>query len=265
MRINNADYIEYLLLRIALWWLKPFCTPETRKGLSLRLTHTEQQALHSVLALCKQLQNDFTEIPMFDLGSGRRTTTLDTGTFAKPQTRSISDFLKKASVRHAWGVLLFRLTRVKQPERVLELGTNLGVSGAYILQALKLNVAPNNKQLITIEGSPHLSERAEEHLSAQASNVNTRVVTGAFQSVLPTILAENDLFDLVFLDGHHEFEATLRYFELIAPHLRSGAWVVFDDLEPWSPTVRKAFREIQKRYPQAPITDLLKMGILVWP
>jgi len=234
-------------------------------GLSLRLTHTEKQALHPVLALRKQLQNDFTEIPMFDLGSGRRTTTLDTGIFTKPQTRSISDFLKKASIRHGWGVLLFRLTRTKQPESVLELGTNLGVSGAYILQALKLNIVPNKKQFITIEGSPHLSERATEHLSAQDPNITTRVVTGAFQDVLPVILPESGPFDLVFLDGHHEFEATLRYFELIAPHLRSGAWVVFDDLEPWSPTVRKAFREIQKRYPQAPITDLLKMGILVWP
>ena len=264
MRTTLADQLEYQFMRLGVALLAPFGASEARQALHLKLSAQEKQGLEPVRALREQLQHDHTEIPVLDFGSWRRKTTMDVAPFAKPPTRIISEIFGTASARHPWGVLLYQLTKAKQPQTILELGTNLGVSGAYIVQAMQQNPHPN-KRLITLEGNPHLSERAARHLAEMKTDVQIDVVTGIFQDTLPDVLSQFGPFELVFLDGHHEREATLRYFDLIAPHLRSGAWVVFDDLEPWSPTVRGAFREIKRRYPQAPTTDLVKFGILIWP
>lgn len=264
MLARLADFLEYQTIRLGLSLLAPFRLAALRPALRLHFNHTEKQAFDPIFALRARLKEDHTEIPMPDFGSGRRKTTLDTGSFAKPQTRVISEIFAKASARHAWGSLLYQLTQVKQAQTILELGTNLGVSGAYILQALKQSPHPN-KCLVTLEGNPHLAERARHHLAGFAQGVHVEVVTGTFKDSLPDVLHKFGPFDLVFLDGHHERMATLHYFDQIAPYLRSGAWVIFDDLEPWSPTVRGAFQEIQGRYPQTQSADLVKFGILVWP
>lgn len=264
MTAKIADLIEFNLLRMALWGLIPFCASEVRPALWMRSSKRAKNQLAPVWKLRGDLREDVSGIPMPDFGSGRRKTTLDTGTFAKPPTRIVSEIFQKASTRHAWGMLLYHLIKEKQPKTVLELGTNLGVSGAYIVQAMQEN-RDRHKRLITLEGNPSLSERAEKHLAALCGEVDVKVITGMFMDTLPTVLSKWGPFDMVFLDGHHERNATLRYFDLISPHLESGAWVVFDDLEPWSPTVRGAFRDIRSRYPKAKTADLVKLGVLIWP
>ncbi|HEX7116836.1 MAG TPA: class I SAM-dependent methyltransferase [Steroidobacter sp.] len=54
--------------------------------------------------------------------------------------------------------------------------------------------------------------------------------SGRFDDVLPGVLSEMGSVDYVFIDGHHEEEATNRYFELVRPYLSDIAVVVFDDI-----------------------------------
>ena len=69
----------------------------------------------------------------------------------------LSEIYKSASTAKTWGELIFKIIRDFKPEKCLELGTSLGISGAYQISALKLN---GFGELITIEGSPHLAEIA---------------------------------------------------------------------------------------------------------
>lgn len=203
---------------------------------------------------------DPTRVAMQDFGAGSRTHQGD----AKPHTRTIAEIYRTAAATPAWADVLFRLVRVLRPARVLELGTNLGISGAHVQAALALSEveAGTAGHLVSIEGDPTLADMARAHLfDIQAPSQPTTVVTGRFDDVLPDVLDTHGPFDLVFLDGHHEEAATLRYFGRIAPHLAPGACVVFDDIEPGQP-VRRAWTALCAAHPDAERADLLKLGLL---
>jgi predicted O-methyltransferase YrrM len=93
--------------------------------------------------------------------------------------------------------------------------------------------------LWTIEGSPQVAAIADETLRTLNFASRASVIRGPFhQKLLPTIVERR--FDLVFVDGHHDGAATLRYFEQIKPRLQRGAIVIFDDIE-WSDDMRRAW------------------------
>ncbi len=76
-------------------------------------------------------------------------------------------------------------------DNVLELGTNTGMSGSYILSARR---APH---LTTVEGSPDLCAVAEHALKEH----------DLFDDALDALAAEGKRFDAVFIDGQHEERA----------------------------------------------------------
>jgi predicted O-methyltransferase YrrM len=136
-------------------------------------------------------------------------------------------------------LLLFRLVREFKPTRCLELGTNLGVSAAYQAAALELN---GGGALDTLEGSRILAGLAQRHLAELELAV--RVHRGRFQDLLPGLLPRLEPLDYVFVDGHHDQQATIGYFAQLYPHLTPGALVVFDDIA-WSEGMAEAWRVIQ--------------------
>ncbi|MEL6705587.1 MAG: class I SAM-dependent methyltransferase [Bacteroidota bacterium] len=229
-----------------------------RRTLSAR----EEAVQAPIVRLRSVLAADSTPVAVRDYGAGTRARVL--GTEAKPESRPIAEIYDKAAASPAWGSVLFRLARALRPRRVLELGTNLGVSAGHLQTALALNEIEAGIQgyLVSIEGDPTLATMARAHLAGiQSPSQPTTVVTGRFDEALPMVLQAHGPFDLVFLDGHHEEAATVRYWHQIAPHLAPGACVVFDDIEPGH-DVRRAWRSICAAHPSAERVDLLKLGVL---
>jgi len=175
--------------------------------------------------------------------------------------RSVRSIHSKSSVPHRWGVFLFRIARALAPRNVLELGTNLGVSGTYLRSALDMN--EGKSLLVTIEGDPSLAAIAGKTIRS-LSHGETVVLTGRFQDQLPAALERLGSVNMAFLDGHHEYDATLRYFEMIRPYLAPDACVVFDDVYLWSRPVRRAWKQVVFRNPSAIAVDLAKLGILLF-
>ena len=68
---------------------------------------------------------------------------------------------KKGSKHYFWSLLLFKLIREFKPLNSVELGTCLGISGAYQAAAQKLN---KSGRLITLEGAKSLASLAEKNL-----------------------------------------------------------------------------------------------------
>jgi len=87
------------------------------------------------------------------------------------------------------------------------------------------------------------------------------VVPGRFRDSLETVLEANELFDYVFIDGHHDEKATVEYFELIRPRLSVGALLVFDDIA-WSAGMTRAWRTIREHPRISYSSDLISMGIV---
>ena len=155
-----------------------------------------------------------------------------------------------------WALLLFKLIRAVQPELAVELGTCIGISAAYQAAAMQLN---GKGGLISIEGASEIAVLAEKNFQALGLK-NGKVLCGTFKEVLPEIFAYSSALDYVFIDGHHDEQATVDYFELLLPHLSPGALLVFDDIS-WSGGMRKAWDKISKHPAVLFSIDLKMLGI----
>jgi predicted O-methyltransferase YrrM len=170
--------------------------------------------------------------------------------------RTVGEVCRSSSKPPKWSYFLFRLVRELAPETCLELGTCLGISGAYIAAAMQLN---GKGRLITIEGSDALAERAKANF-AELGCTTVETVTGRFQDALPAVLGKTGAIDIVFIDGHHDGPATLRYFETIAPSLRDDAVVIFDDIA-WSKEMHDAWKSLRAHRRVRFSIDMFDMGL----
>lgn len=189
-------------------------------------------------AMREALLADEREIVVMDYGAGSSGANLTEDEMARGarKQRTIAQACAVSKPRR-WALLLFHLARHLRPNVCIELGTCVGMSAAYQAAALQLN---GRGRLITLEGAPELADLASSNLQ-QLGLSNARVVTGRFQDTLAGVLAEEAPVDMVFIDGHHDEEATLRYFQQVRPHLSTpGALVIFDDIN-WSSGMRRAW------------------------
>ncbi len=184
------------------------------------------------------------EIEDFGAGSG-------TGATNK---RSIGSIAKNAAKPKKLGQLLFRLVLHFQPKNILELGTSLGMTTAY------LAAAKSTAQVVTIEGSEAIAKEASYHFFNLGLN-NIRQVTGNFDVVLAPVLAQMQQVDFAFLDGNHRYDPTVQYFQQLLPHIHNETVLIFDDIH-WSEEMEQAWEKI-KEHPQVRLTiDLFFIGLV---
>jgi predicted O-methyltransferase YrrM len=155
------------------------------------------------------------------------------------RTMSVSE-LAAASSDSVWGEFLYFITRASKPKAVLELGSCVGISAGYISAALEMN---DRGHLWTLEGSPESARLAGETLQTLERADRGTVVVGRFDDTLQECLANNGPFDLAFIDGHHDGEATVRYFDQIKQYAAPDAILIFDDVH-FSPSMEAAWQAI---------------------
>ena len=155
-------------------------------------------------------------------------------------------------------LVLFKLIRNLEPLSCLELGTSLGISGAYQAAALSLN---RRGQITTIEGDPVLASMAEKAFVELALQ-NIKVVTGRFQDTLDEVLQQNGPVDFAFIDGHHEENATISYYERVLESASDNPVFVFDDIR-WSDGMRRAWSRLQSDRRTNLCIDMGSMGLCV--
>jgi predicted O-methyltransferase YrrM len=154
-------------------------------------------------------------------------------------------------------LLLYHLVREFKPQLVVELGTNVGISAAY--QAMALSKNRNGGRLVTFEASPYRLRHARV-LHATLGLANVSYIQGLFSDTLPSALAELGHVELAYIDGHHQYQPTLDYFEALWQHSRDGAMFVFDDIR-WSSGMLNAWTELRTDPRLGLTADLGSMGI----
>jgi predicted O-methyltransferase YrrM len=157
-----------------------------------------------------------------------------------------------------WCRALYYLTRLHKPTAVLELGTCVGISGAYIAAALRANDKGN---LWTLEGSPPSAELANETFDRLGLANYATVEVGPFSTTFDRTIEAMPSVDLAFIDGHHDGTATLGYFERLVSKLSDGSIVAFDDIN-YSPSMEDAWERIKKILGTAANLRIQRRGIV---
>jgi len=179
----------------------------------------------------------------------------DPGRENLPTTRSIGSIARQSATNPKSGKILFNLVKHVKPEHVLELGTSLGISGLYLSCALRAG------KLVTVEGVPQIASLAEQHF--KDFNANATVISSTFESALRQFQTDHNRFDLVYLDGHHQKDATLSYFSQIKQILAPNAICVLDDIY-WSKGMEEAWSILKKDKDVDISIDLFHYGILIF-
>jgi predicted O-methyltransferase YrrM len=110
--------------------------------------------------------------------------------------------------------------RATGARKVLEIGMAIGYAVVHLLRGMGAD-----GQVVTIEPSEEMIERAGEYFQRAGMSERVRVERGYALEVIPTL---EDEFDLIYLDAiKEEYED---YLELSLPLLRTGGIVVADNL-----------------------------------
>jgi predicted O-methyltransferase YrrM len=172
-------------------------------------------------------------------------------------TRStVGEVTRRASVSPLRAALLFHLVRAVGARRCLELGTCVGISGAYVAAAMQLG---GGGRLDSLEGHADRAAVARDswrRLGLEGANV----VVGRFHQTLPRALA-GPAYDLVFVDGDHDGHATVGYVTAIREASRPGTVLVLDDID-WSRDMRAAWSQLRTGLTGSLLCDLGRVGLI---
>ena len=181
-----------------------------------------------------------------DMGAGSRV-------FNSNQ-RKIKDIVKHSTQKPKYAQLLFKLVNYYQPNTILELGTSLGLTTAYLAKARK------KAKVYTFEGSPEIGKVAKNTFKSLLVE-NAELVQGDFNETLSETLPKIDVLDFAFFDGNHQKKPTLDYFNKCLEKANEHSVFVFDDIH-WSDEMTEAWEAI-KTHPEVTLTvDIFKFGIV---
>ena len=184
-------------------------------------------------------------IEIEDLGAGSKN--------LQHHQRQISHIAKNAGITKKRGRLLGRLAVYLGCKNILEIGTSLGIATASLALS-----NPKNK-ITTLEGCRNTAAEAKENFK-KINLQNINLVIGNFDNTLPGVL-KNNTYDLIFFDGNHQKEATLKYFSQCLEHVHNDSVFIFDDIY-WSKGMQEAW-QIIKTHPKVTISiDTFQWGLV---
>jgi len=236
--------------RLGAWW-RYIRRAKTRYGLHSPFVYAltdkclydkqKYPAYDRLKAYRRMLRKDPTPLPPGNWGAG---TSAPGGMRVKDLARRAASPLKQAK-------LWYRLARYSDARRVLELGTHLGMG------TLAWSLGTRG-EVVSVEGDPARADYARKKLK-EFGITNARIVHDSFDRFL-----ENDRgpWDIVFIDGDHTYEATLRYFRRLKESAGPDTLLIFHDIH-WSPEMERAWTEIVADPDMHVTVDLFCCG-LVW-
>ncbi len=186
-------------------------------------------------------------VQLQSLGAPSRTTTRS--------YRSAGSLVAGNAIPRRAGELLFRLALWVRPTRIIEFGTNAGISTLY------LHGADTRTPLFTVEGNPEVAALARETFRRAGASPALRPAVDTFAEWLahhPKAAAGRLLF---FLDGDHRYAPTLAYVDRMLEGCTEESVLVIADIH-WSAGMEKAWNELKQRPRVTASVDTYHFGIL---
>lgn len=129
---------------------------------------------------------------------------------------------------HLQGRVLSLLSKLKQPKRILEIGTYTGYSAICLAEGLS-----DDGKLITIDKNEELEDLARTYIDQSHYAHQIEIKIGNAMDIIPEL---DKNFDLVFIDA--DKENYLHYYSALIEHLPKGAMIIADNVL-WSGKVIK--------------------------
>jgi predicted O-methyltransferase YrrM len=194
----------------------------------------------------KNLMQDNRILSMHDLGAGSRKNGDSKKTIRVITRNAVSD--------QKFGRLLFRLANFYKARHIIEMGSSLGISTAYLASA------DANSQVVTMEGSAAVAEIAKETFQKLKLR-NISQANGNFEDQLSVQINLNPPSDLVFIDGNHRKKPVLEYFEKFLKKISASSLIIIHDIH-WSREMEEAW-EIIQNHPRVKLSiDIFSAGLV---
>ncbi len=164
--------------------------------------------------------------------------------------RSVREIFKTSSSYGKNALLLYRISNYFKPKRILELGTSIGIG------SLHLHLGYPSAHITSVEGCQETFNLAKQNLES----TTVELMNNTFYDYIKSLNEES--FDLIFIDGHHDGEALKYYLKLLDNYIHSDTIIVLDDIR-WSKSMFNAWNKIklEKKYHLS--MDFFRMGILM--
>ena len=250
----------YSKSRIASKYLRYYLTASNGKG----------HGVHSpfVFEFITKILNDSTAYPAYDeieksrlscLGNESTIIVKDLGAGSgqlTSETRTVRSIARHSVKPKKFGQLLYRIVKHYRPSIIVELGTSLGLTTAYLAKA-----NPDGK-VISFEGAEEILSVAES-IFRDLKLHNIRTITGNFDNTLSPEVDRLSSVDFAFIDGNHRFQPTTQYFTTLLRKTNNSSIIILDDIH-WSQEMEEAWKYC-KDHPSVTLSmDLFFIGILVF-
>jgi len=154
-------------------------------------------------------------------------------------TQKISELINNKTFHHHYHVLLDIANNIKDEINYLEIGCYAGGSASLMLSR-------DNTNVISIDlGFPITKNEVMENIKlTNVKNNKYDYIQGDShkEETKNKVLEIRDSFDMLFIDGDHQYSAVIDDFNLYSPLVKSGGYIIFDDYNDHqhSPEVKKA-------------------------
>ncbi len=248
----------YSAFQLALKYSKYFFTASNAKGHGVHspfvfefITQVLNDKRHfyaydKIEKIRSELLLDRRIITIEDLGAG--------STVTKSNERRIKHIARSALKPKKFGQLMFRIVDFYHLNTMVELGTSLGVTSAYLAAGNAMG------KIYTFEGAKQVANTAREIFS-RLELKNLELIDGNFDDTLIPQLNKIETVDLVFVDGNHRKAPTLSYFKHCLTKAHEYSIFIFDDIH-WSADMEEAWKYIQQHSLVTLTIDLFFIGIV---
>ncbi|MTB51865.1 O-methyltransferase [Lewinella sp. W8] len=256
------SFLKYWLFRIktTLRWYFAAKSPRAVRGEYLQeflrevyLDDRHYHAFDLVNSIRRHWRRQPGTVSTATLGAASRTT--------RAPRRPVARLVRQNAIDASTGKLLFRLALWLRAETILELGTNVGISGLY------LHAANTRAALHTVEGNSEIAQLAQQTFQIAGAGPGLHQYRASFAEWLEEHLPNDqqagtiESLDLLFLDGDHRYEPTLNYVKTLLPHRSADAVFVVADIH-WSPGMERAWEELKGLPEVSASLDLYHLGVL---
>ena len=206
-------------------------------------TKNEFYIFKAIESIRENLNQNHSELFIKDLGTGT------------DRQSKVSKIAHSSLQKKKYAQLFFKIIHQYKFQNILELGTSLGVTTAYLAGTSA------KTKCITLEGSPAIASVAKENFKNLNLN-NIQIIEGNINETLAQALNTLEKVDFALIDANHQSKAVLKYFEQIIQHSSSNTILVIDDIY-WSDDMEVAWKTI-KNHPKVTTTiDLFQLGIVI--
>lgn len=204
--------------------------------------HKNYYCFSNIEALRLKLASDNSSFEKEEFGTG------------KNKIVHVNEVLQRAVKPRKQAQLLFRLINYFHSKNILEIGTSLGITTAYLASV------DSSSRVLTLEGCTNTLSVAKNNFDLLRLK-NITCLAGDFSNTLPQALNTLSTVDFVFFDGNHQYQASMDYFERCLTHAHEQSVFVFDDIY-WSEGMTRAWKEIIQHPKVSVSIDLYHVGLI---